>query len=266
MSAFGWIEKPRDWKERIDTTFKFFDVSDLAGWRNKYLSLVEGARFRASGAAPIVQPSVAAWLRQAEIQALEQDCAAWDPQAFETALTDIRPLTRQKDPTKFLPRLLELSAGAGVAVSVVRAPRGCPVSGAARFLKGERASVALSARHLTDDHFWFTYFHEAAHLLLHDANTLYVDELDREPSPSIRADEREADRFAGNVLIPPMTRALFPRHQPDDRTLLKLARSAGVAPGILVGQLQHEGVIGFATGLNHFKRRYRWNGVNLEMA
>jgi hypothetical protein len=33
-----------------------------------------------------------------------------------------------------------------------------------------KAMVILSFRYLSDDHFWFTFFHEIAHLLLHNAS------------------------------------------------------------------------------------------------
>ena len=49
---------------------------------------------------------------------------------------------------------------------------------------------------------WFTFFHEAAHLLLHDPHTLFVDEIDGSAEPAASPEEREADDFAGQLLVP----------------------------------------------------------------
>ncbi|MFX9089566.1 ImmA/IrrE family metallo-endopeptidase, partial [Acinetobacter baumannii] len=46
-------------------------------------------------------------------------------------------------------------------------------------LTPEKAMVLLSFRHLSDDHFWFTLFHEFAHLLLHN-NQTFIDTDDTE--------------------------------------------------------------------------------------
>jgi hypothetical protein len=49
------------------------------------------------------------------------------------------------------------------------------------------------------------------------------------------------------------------------REIIKLAHQVGVAPGIIVGQLQFQGRLSFGSGMNHLKRRYRWAGTSLEM-
>jgi hypothetical protein len=265
MTAFGWMEKPTGWLDAIAKSLDFFDIDTVEAWDDRYGSLVTSARFRLSRLHSDVR-AVATWLRQAEVQADAVKVAQWDPNRFKETLADTRLLTTIRDPRRFVPRLTDLAAQAGVVVVIVRAPRGCPASGAARTLSNGRRLIVLSARHLSDDHFWFTFFHEAGHVLLHDGISTYVDEFEPVVQEAASAEEGEADAFAEAELIGQAsirhlrTMALTPRE------IVRAARNAGTSPGVIVGQLQHHGRLGFRTRLNGFKRRYRWDGPNLEKA
>jgi HTH-type transcriptional regulator/antitoxin HigA len=124
--------------------------------------------------------------------------------------------------------------------------------------------IVLSARYLADDHFWFTFFHEAGHLLLHGPGNVYLDD-----DPELRGEagvptvELEANKFAETVLIPGGIPTRIATGRLSARDVVRASRDLGVAPGVLVGQLQHRKIIGFDT-LNGLKRRYKWVGPNLE--
>ena len=214
---------------------------------------MKAVNFRKSPTFESWPAATATWLRQGEIEAQRVDCAPWHPDSFHNCLKEIRRLTRIKEPQRFLPRLQTLSAAHGVAVAVVRPPAGCRASGATRFLSSERALLLLSFRYLSDDHFWFSFFHEAGHLLLHggskwvlEGTTKVMDEM-----------ERQANEFAESELIPSALRDDFWALGPDSREVIRFARRAGVSPGIVVGQLQHHGRVAHSQ-LNGLKRRYAW--------
>jgi HTH-type transcriptional regulator / antitoxin HigA len=265
MAEFGWIDRPADWIDRIDFALRFFDIPDVNAWTISYLRPLKEAHLRAPAAQAPRDESLAVWLRQAERQAGQLACQPWDRDRFDQALLEVRPLTRFKDPAKFIPQLQMLCASVGVAVVVVRAPDGCNVSGAARVRSGGTGLIALTARYLTDDHFWFTFFHEAAHLLLEHRAGTYVDELPPGASAAVSEDERAADDFAARQMISEDGLRDIDRMRPRMREIVKLAHKLGVAPGIIVGQLQFRGRLGFGSGMNHLKRRYQWNGASLEM-
>jgi HTH-type transcriptional regulator / antitoxin HigA len=265
MADFGWIDRPADWIQRIDSALRFFDVADVNAWTISYLHPLRAAHLRASAVQAPRDGSLAAWLRQAEIQASQIARQPWDRDQFGKALFEVRSFTRIKDPAKFIPRLQALCAAAGVAVVVVRAPDGCNVSGAARAQSDRAGLIALTARYLTDDHFWFTFFHEAAHLLLEHRAGTYVDELTPGGSSGVTDDERAADAFAARHMISEDGLRDIDQVRTRMRDIIKLAHKLGVAPGIIVGQLQFRGRLGFGSGMNHLKRRYQWNGPNLEM-
>lgn len=266
MIAFGWIQADvDDWISQMNECLRFFDVASPAAWEADNFALVEHTRFRASQLLRTDEFAVAAWLRQCEVKLSEIPCAQWDGDAFAQLVPQLLPLTRLRDPRRFLSELRAQCAEVGVAVDVVRAPRGCPVSGAARRLPNGQASIALSGRHRTDDHLWFTFFHEAGHLLLHGQEALYLDEIEIAPDAVPSAEEDEADRFARTTLIPTEFehRLVLARRSPVE--LRKLAGEIGVSFGIVVGYLQHRGALSYNSRLNRLKNRYKWNGPILEM-
>ena len=266
MSSLGWIERPDGWHERIATCLHFFGVKDVADYRARYESVVHGARFRTRGLSDLDEGATAAWLRKSEVEALEIECRQWDIDRFASALDQIRPLTRMSDPRRFMPMLVATCARAGVAVTLVRLPRGCIASGAARRLPSGRPHIALSARYRSDDHLWFTFMHEAAHLLRHSPDRLYVDDIEPKSGDPSAGEEREADEFAAEQLLPRQLRPPHTRSGPSPKHVHQIAKEAGVSPGIVVGQLQHDGVISFRSPLNALKRRYVWAGSTLEKA
>jgi len=127
----------------------------------------------------------------------------------------------------------------------------------------DRAFIGLTARHLTDDHLWFTFFHEAGHVLLHRPTDTFVDEL---LTTATNPAEMEADAFAARALLSEGGLRKLDTVSLNMRSVIKLAHDTGVAPGIVVGQLQFHNRLGFDSSLNHLKRRYQWIGPNLGTA
>jgi addiction module HigA family antidote len=262
MVRMGWVPPTVDWRERIDVCARFFGVDGSPEWSSRYGAVLGEARFRASAAFDGTPEAVTAWLRQAETLAAPQETEAWNAGALRRALPALTRLSRQPDPRLFLPELRALLATAGIAVVIVRAPRAAPVSGAVwRAPTGQRL-MALSARHLADDHFWFTVLHECGHLLLHSADAVFVDRIDHGTAAAeSEGAEAEANRFAADALLPALAQSGLPRPV-GSRDVLRLSGAYGVSPGVVVGLLQHDGIVEFRQ-FNHLKRRYRWDGDEL---
>jgi Zn-dependent peptidase ImmA (M78 family) len=114
--------------------------------------------------------------------------------------------------------------------------------------------LLLSFRYLSDDHFWFTFFHEAAHLLLHGPNALFLEAPDVLNSEQ----EQEANDFAARTLIPQTFGSELSRLRLTHEDLIRFARRVGVSPGIVAGQLQHQGRLR-RDQMNRLKRRFEWS-------
>ncbi len=255
MQNFGWI--PSSSTNVTRNLIEFFGVTDICAWREKYRDVVESVAFRRSPSFDSGLGATAAWIRQGEREAERIHCDVWEPERFKIALPKIRQLTRKKYPSSFISALQVICASCGVAVVVVRAPNGCRASGVTCFLSPTKAMILLSFRYLSDDHFWFTFFHEAGHLLLHGHTTLFVEGAE---IPSSEDEEREANEFAEEVLIPRELRGAMLCLPQNGMAIIKFAREIGVSPGIVIGQLQHYQRLTHQQ-FNNLKRRFTWNAT-----
>jgi len=250
MVKFGWISKrPTKW-EQVKEFLSFFGVASRESWIKQY-SFVEAA-FRKTNKFETDHGSTVAWLRKGEIEAQRIDCQPYSAKKFESSLRSLRSLTLNTNPAEFCEQLVSTCAECGVAVVFVPTPSKCPASGATKWLSSEKALLMLSLRHKTDDHLWFSFFHEAAHIVLHAKRTVFFELEGLDTS-----DEREADEYAARMLIPEEYVAQTLQVSPSYSGVEALARELGISPGIVVGYLQHHGVVPWSH-LNKCKVRYCW--------
>lgn len=258
MVQFGWIQR-HDQKERmVASCLQFFGVATVDAWRERYGTLY--AAYRASPSFQKKGGAVASWIRFGEVQAETRSISVFRREGLLSRIPELRSLSCETDPAVFIPRLETALASVGVALVVAPAPKGCPVSGLTKWLGPDRSLVMLSFRYKTNDHFWFTLFHELAHLLLHGKRLLF---LEGPENGLLMEQEAAADAWASNILIPAReakslyTLAENPARIPD------FARRIGIAPGIVVGRLQHDNRLGWSE-LNELKVHYRWTEGDLE--
>jgi Zn-dependent peptidase ImmA (M78 family) len=122
------------------------------------------------------------------------------------------------------------------------------VSGSAWWATPARAVIQLSDRYKHEDNFWFAFFHEAAHILLHSKKETFIDDGSEDDEL-----EAEANRFAANTLIAPADAASLGALASDLDVEL-FADRVGVSPGIVVGRLHNDGLWDWGKG-NHLRRR-----------
>jgi Zn-dependent peptidase ImmA (M78 family) len=183
---------------------------------------------------------------------MDSEAQPFDARRLRDVLAGVRPLTRQADFGGVVERVRHLLAEAGVVLVLTPEFEGTRLSGAARWLSADRALIQLSLRHKTNDHFWFSLFHEAGHLLARKRIDV-VDLADGEMAVSEAEDD--ADRFARDTLVPPAEYAAFvDRATFSDQAVREFAQRLEVAPGIVVGRLQRDGHID-PNHLNGLKKR-----------
>jgi addiction module HigA family antidote len=248
MARLGWVPATPP-SERVDALLRFFGVASPGAWAEVWHR--REVAFRRSLRRRGKEPALAAWLRQGEILATRCDCAPFDKARFRRALDEARSLTRE-EPAVFQPRLTEAFASAGVALVWLPELKGATVSGATRWLTDERALIQVSLRYRCDDQLFFSLFHEAAHVLLHRKSVAFLEGMG-DDTP----EERQADRFAADHLIPSAAYEELLAEPLSLERLRAFADRLGVAPGIVVGRLQHDKLLPFNNG-NQLKRRLTW--------
>lgn len=247
----NWIKDCEDKIDLLREALSFFQIASLDQWP-QVISEPQ-TRFRRSGKFEVDEIAVATWLQKGKIEASKINCKPYNEDKFWSALKQIRQVTLERDPSCFLPRIRHLCSEAGVAFVLVKATPKSRVSGVARWLSKDQALIQLSARGLTDDQLWFTFFHEAGHILLHGKNEVFLEGKDH-----VGKEEDEANQFSGNFLIPSDA---YPRIAMGPFTasaIREFARSVGIAPSVVLGRLQREKKIGYGGPLESLRVRYQW--------
>lgn len=251
MAQFGWIRHASSEGERLQNLLSFFGVASPDAWTRYYWKSMRAA-YRRSTKHRVDDYALAAWIRRGEIEARSLTCKPYSQDKFKATLSEVRKLTILPA-SVFVNRITNLCADAGVAVVFVRElPR--TASGAARWLNAEKAIIQLSLKYRTDDHLWFAFFHEAAHVILHRKKDIFIE------SVSYQDDyELEADKFAEDVLIPrkDIEDFLKYRNSRSKQAIRDFSRKLGISPGIVVGRLQKMGIIPWRN-CNDLKRRFQW--------
>lgn len=246
-----WVPQCSDRVAQMDALLRYFGVASPEQWDTVWKGALPVA-YRQTGRPSQHVEAIAAWLRHGELEAQAVDCADYDRKRFLAALQEIRGLTTA-EPQHFDPRMRKLCAEAGVVLLFVPELPGAGVYGATRWFNGVPV-IQLSLYRKSNDHFWFTFFHEAGHILKHGRKEVFVERKGLNDEK-----EREANDFACDFLVPSARlRAFLTGGQPTLAAIRRFAAEIGVAPGIVVGRLQHDKVLAMNVG-NKLKLRFEWN-------
>ena len=133
--------------------------------------------------------------------------------------------------------LQRLFAECGIAFHVVKNFTGAPVQGFIKETVDNRLILCLTIRRKRADMFWFTLFHEIAHILNKDYSTRFVDFDSTDSEKEIRA-----DIFARDQLIAPSLYREFINSGKFYywQNIEDFAQTAGVKPYIVLGRLQKD--------------------------
>ena len=247
----GCFQRPDSDVDAVTKLLTFFGVGSIDAWTARYG--LANVAYRHSQSFESNEAALATWLRLGQVEAERQECAEYGESRFKQAVRAIRGLTREPVEDA-LRQTAALCNGAGVALALVPPLPRTALSGAAWWLSPRRAVIQLTARHKTDDHLWFSFFHEAAHILLHTKKGVFVDG-DRKDDNGMEA---EADAWASNILVPKREWERFVAMSPrSERAVRAFADEQGIAPGIVVGMLQHRRLLPW-THLNGLKVKLDW--------
>lgn len=246
----GLLSPTKDKVELLQKALHFFGVSDVDAWHRVWPA--SEASFRRSRTRELKWGLVATWIRLGELAAESIECKAYDADRFRRALKKLRGLSIQS-PATWQDEMVTECAKAGVTVTFIPAIPGAGVSGMTKWLSKDKALIQLSNLYKNDGSFWFTFFHEAGHVLLHGKKDVFLEGSE----PSADQKEREADQFARNLLIP-RDRARELQQLRGADAIKSFAKSIGVSPGIVVGRLQHDG-LAYPSAYNPLKKKVEWS-------
>jgi addiction module HigA family antidote len=216
----------------VRETLRFYGVSSVEAWHTVWEEPAAAAR-RCQHFSSSPGPT-SAWLRLGQLEARKIDCCPFDKKLFTEHLAAIRLLTTES-PESFLPKMCLLCAEGGVALVLVPEMKKAPWSGAAEWITADKAMILLNLRGKAEDKFWFTFFHEASHIL-HDSKK--ETRIDASEGYADDPAEERANDFAAEMLIP-REHDIAIRKARSAADIKALARALKVSPGIVVGRFQH---------------------------
>jgi len=245
MAKMGWVKRTQDIKEKTSELLNFFSIVSFNN-----LKMVEDISYRKDAMRKASPHSLTAWARRGEILAQSIQTKKYDKTGFIDSLKDIKSLTRAAN-QGFARELQNICAERGVAVVFVPHLDQTFVNGAARWLKPDKALIQLTIRYKRSDIFWFSFFHEAAHILLHGKLNEFIDVNDQAKSKL----ENEADNWASDFLINPDDYVIF-RGKGDfsSQSIQQFASEQNVASEIVIGRLLHDRLISYSGWIKYLPK------------
>ena len=189
-------------------------------------------------------PAQLAWLYRVRAMATEMVVPRYSVQALDRAIVELKGLLISAENVRQVPRILH---EAGVRFVVVESLPTAKIDGVCFWLDDHSPVIGLSLRHDRNDNFWFVLRHELEHVRLgHGKLEMILDaELDGERAGTgadVPEEERLANAAGADFCIPQsQMKAFVDRKAPlfSERDMIGFARTLGVHPGLVAGQLQH---------------------------
>lgn len=241
MEKYGLVAKVKTKYERIPELRKFFEVSNLNILLNTSFKNVAYRRLAITDKSNI---EVMAWIQAAKIKARDIHTSRIDIKELESFLPKIREMTTL-NPKDFCHQLTNVLMNCGIALIFLPHLKGSFLQGAS-FIDGKKIVVGVTARGKDADKFWFSLFHEIAHIVLgHVAHECVT-----------KNDEDDANNWARDFLIPIKHYEDFCENNNfSEDEIIRFAEAQNIAPGIVVGRLQYDKKIKYCE-MNKLKEKY----------
>ena len=246
----GWLPQVNTIEEKTMEMLAFFGFSNHKAWEEYYFKQQLKVAFRISLAQTNEPYAISAWLRKGELQAAELEANDYSEKKFKEALPKIKSIMAAQ-PEGFFNELQSICLDAGVKVVYTPCINKAPINGSTRWLN-DTPFIQLTGRYKRNDIFWFTFFHEAAHILLHGKKEIFLENLDY--SDKDLQKEKEADAFACKWTLTEYEEAevisSIPLSTKDIRTF---AKKFTTHPAIIIGRLQHNKLIPYSLRREYFE-------------
>ncbi|MFH0990996.1 MAG: helix-turn-helix domain-containing protein [bacterium] len=242
MKKLQWITPTKNKVSLLKEMLMFFGIASPRQWKEIYIDRSLTVSFRVSLAHTNNPGAMSAWLRKGELQAQELKPKEYERKRFVNVLKELKTLI-QTPPEEFKEKLQAACSEAGVAVVFTPCLPKAPISGASRWIMNSTVPlIQLSCRYKTNDIFWFTFFHEAGHILKHGKKEVFLEKV--EGTKTDKKKEKAADRFASEALFPAKAyKKLKLESSITDRVIRSYAEEYDTHPAIIAGRLEHDGLV-----------------------
>ncbi len=256
MARRDFVPPAKDAAAKAACLLSYFGVSHPDRWKSLYAEMDLELSYRKTPKASEKLAALSAWLRRGELLADATETGEFNEGLFRTNLSEIREMTLL-EPKEFAPLIRSLCAQAGVVYLLVPELTGLGISGVMRWYHG-RPLIQQSLLFKSNDHFWFTFFHEAKHVLQKRKKDIFLEGQNASHEDMKREDA--ANRFAGDLMIPLAEWDRFTQDSPviNSASIRTFAEQIGIHPGIVVGRLMRDGVLDYSHPAQHLRAKFVW--------
>ena len=246
MTQLGWLPKTEEHEQKVEALLCFFGISGHQAWDDYYCGLTLKVSFRISLAHSREPYAISAWLRQGELEAAKLVAPSFSAKTFKTKLESIKKVMAEH-PDDFFLLLQQLCLEAGVKVVYTQCLPKAPIHGSTRWMLDNTPLIQLSARYNQNDRFWFTFFHEAGHILLHGRKYISLEDDCFEAED--KAKEAEADAFAVRwTFSEEEERAVIASGALTESDISDFAQKFGTHPAMIIGRFHHKKLLPYHIG------------------
>jgi HTH-type transcriptional regulator/antitoxin HigA len=237
----GWLKNVEDQKNipQVEAALaEFFGVASSA----EIQALPHAAKKTDVGQGPTL--AQLAWIHRVRTIAADMLVPRYTPFAFNGIVEKLKPLLSAAEETRKVPRVL---AEGGIRFVIVESLPTAKIDGVCLWLDEHSPVIGMSLRLDRVDNFWFVLRHELEHVKNRDGfeAPLLDAELEGDRAgvgTEIPEPERVANAAAADFTVPRKHMDAFVARKAPffaERDLLGFAKTLGVHPGIVAGQLQH---------------------------
>lgn len=250
MVKRNWVPETRNKNEKTQNLLLFFGIASHTGWEGLYMKANLKVAAYTSLKFTHEAHAISAWLRQGELQAIAMEVPAFNVKILKENIPQMRRLMVVQ-PNEFFPHLQKLCLEAGVKLLYTPSLPKVPLSGSTRWIN-ETPVIQLTARYKQNDRFWFTFFHELGHIILHGKKYISLENIDF--ASADKAKEDEANEFAIKLTFThEQEKKLLEKGQRiTAQDIIDYAKQCDTHPAIIIGRLHHIGCLHFSTGRHFF--------------
>lgn len=246
MAELKWVPKTSKAEEKAHHLLHFFEVTTETAWEKSYVDGGLRVAARLDLAHNAKKHAITAWLRKGELLARDVALPKFSKAHLKKIIPELRSIMIQGR-SGFFNELQAICAKAGVYVILVPSLPSATIQGCSRWIN-DMPVIQMSERYKKYDRFWFTFFHEIAHIMLHGSTYVSLEmnhyEVDAEPK------EKEANDWAGEQLFSNEDlERLKQMDYSNPRVIKEYAKEIKTHPSIIVGRLQREKLISYQNHL-----------------
>jgi HTH-type transcriptional regulator / antitoxin HigA len=246
MVKLGWIKQTLIIEEKVEALLDFFGVSNKSAWEDYYFNTELKVNFRISLKHSSEAFAISTWLRKGELDAVRlQNFPEYNSDKFRKSIDKIKKIMVEH-PDNFFQKLQKTCMESGVKVIFTPGLPKAPIHGSTRWI-GRNPVIQLTARYKRNDNFWFTFFHEVAHILKHGKKFISIENVHYDEEDVEK--EKEADNFAIEITFSQKDEKELLKNVPiTEEKIIKFAKKINTHPAMIIGRFHHKNLWHYSKG------------------